>query len=59
MAFIKSGNLSMVHALIEHYGLGLGFLSLRPEKGDNFKWSDQKDVSRDTWNPLVYAISYK
>jgi hypothetical protein len=57
-AFIKGGNLPMVHGLINHLNLGLGFINLRGYT-EEFAWTKTEKTSVKDWNPLHLAVAYK
>ena len=62
LAFIKSGNLSMVHGLIQHFRLGRSVTLLRGSQ-DEFSFGkhggEVKKVSMANWNPVLLAIAFK
>lgn len=57
MGFVKSGNLNMVHGLINYYKLGQSVLLLR--RDDEFQMTKTEKVSTADWNPLLVAIAHK
>jgi hypothetical protein len=62
MAFIKNGNLAMVHGLIKHYRLGRSVILLRGSS-DEFTFGkhggEVQKVSMTNWNPVLLSIAYK
>jgi hypothetical protein len=48
----------MVHGLINHLNLGLGFINLKGHQGE-FSWSKTEKISVKEWNPLLLAVAYK
>ncbi|CDW87252.1 UNKNOWN [Stylonychia lemnae] len=60
LGFIKTGNVSMVHALINHYKLGQAVILLTGDKdGFSFTKTAEGQVSTTNWNPILLAIRYK
>lgn len=55
--FIKTGNLNMVHGLINYYKLGLRVMTLSG-LNDDFIFNNEK-LNTNEWNPLLLAIAYK
>jgi hypothetical protein len=62
IAFIKNGNLSMVHGLINHFRLARSVTQVRGSS-DEFTFGkhggQQGKVSMANWNPVLLAIGYK
>ena len=62
IAFIKNGNLSMVHGLIQHFRLGRSVTLLRGCT-DEFNFGkhggEVKKVSMSNWNPVLLSIAFK
>jgi len=61
IAFIKSGDLSMVYGLLENFRLGRSLTLLRgcTEEFEFGKYGGETSkVSMSTWNPLLLAIGF-
>lgn len=57
MAFIKAGNLPMVHGLVNYFGIGHGVVAMRGIAED-FVINKQK-VKMSEWNPVLLAVAFK
>ena len=58
VGFVKSGNISMVHNLVEHYKLGRGILDLRGDAEEVKLPQNEKTTSKD-FNPFLIAVVHK
>ena len=58
IGFIKDGNLSMVHGLINYYGVGQAVVMLRGCT-EEFAMSKTEKVTMAEWNPVLVAIAFK
>jgi hypothetical protein len=58
VGFVKSGNISMVHSLTEHFKLGKGILNLRGEP-EEVKLTQGEKANAKDFNPFLIAVAQK
>ncbi len=55
---MKSGNLPMVHGLINYHKLGQAVMTLKGSQ-EEFSLSKTEKVSMAEWNPFLVAVAFK
>ena len=62
VAFVKNGNLAMVHGIVQHFRLGRSVVLIKGSS-DEFTFGkhggEVSKVSMANWNPILLAIAYK